>query len=582
MHEKSISYEHVISSLIDACGLIDDRKEDISIKRSFTTKQTIFSDVLFRRLLSYLSGDDEKLSVTLNNLFEILEEVMKDMCSSPQLLNINKETFDNQFKTDLLVPFIALLLFNMRFDFKETSPIYYFIDFLSKNSLNTTTPIDALSREYIKAKLKLLNIPDAIGDDFRNLIGKISLNSTLKIKTIDSKINELRTECEFISKTDNSKQITELSLVIHGIRFVLFFKDYIGDLLCCYNYARNFTKHKENAYWGELVKTAKDIVIRKNKKYKTFQEKLDEIIRKVKVFAANYYSNQEAKHNSPPDEILKYLTRSSFQRDFSLTVLDGNKHLKNSIHYNLLDVFVNIYDGEFDFAVKKINWILNELDKYPRCRLSATLSKLYIALSIKTNGLRIKNNSLDPYIYKIISTDCSRTKATYFQCVTFLNKSSLFSNNPEFYTITDSLCEWHDFIREKLKINPLQSSMYNIEFADKIESSLNKIYVSLDCRDSDLSIIDDNELKKLIKSTLTTNELLENVITFIPNFTLYFALREIGLICSGLSPRMALNSVSILKFLSEPIRSKKKLLKAIDLSEFLKDEENEKSLQEVI
>ena len=129
---KSINYEEIISVLIDACSLTDDRKENLAIKRSFTTKQGIFSSALHKRLLNYLSGNDERLDCLLDNIFETLEESMKNLCSSPHLIDMNIETYNDEFKHELITPFIALLLFNLRFDFKKTSPIYYFIDFISK------------------------------------------------------------------------------------------------------------------------------------------------------------------------------------------------------------------------------------------------------------------------------------------------------------------------------------------------------------------------------------------------------------------------------------------------------------------
>lgn len=582
MHEKSISYEHVISSLIDACGLIDDRKEDISIKRSFTTKQTIFSDVLFRRLLSYLSGDDEKLSVTLNNLFEILEEVMKDMCSSPYLLNMNKKAFDNEFKTDLLIPFTAILLFNMRFDFKVTSPIYYFIDFLSKNSLNTTTPIDALSREYIKAKLKSCNIPDIIGVDFRNFIGKISLSSALKIKTIESKIDDLRYEYKCIDKNGDLNKFTELSLAMHGIRLVLIYRDHIGDLLCCYNHAKCSTAHKEKAYWHILNEIAKAIIIKKTKKNEIYYVKFNDVINKTKEFSDKFYGNLAIKHKTFPNDILTYMMDESFNRERSSKLLIKNKHLKNSIHYNMLDAFNKIYDGDFSSAKSIMSLIVGELDKHPTYRMGSSITKLFIAILIKENGSKIKNNSLDSYIDKAISADRSRIKLTSQSEICFFNQNSPFSNNPTFYTILDSIYEWHDFIRDMLKINVMQSSAHDIEFTSKIEIALNKIYIALEQLNVSLEFIEENELRKLVQSTLTTDERLENIITFIPGLTLYFALREIGYISHALSHRMMLKSMSIYRFIDEPIDSKKKLLKAISRDDFSKDEKSEASLEEPI
>lgn len=72
MTVKSICYEDLIASLIDACDLVDNRNEKLSIKRSFTKKQYIFSNTLHERLLDYLSGNTQKLMNRLSDIFEVL------------------------------------------------------------------------------------------------------------------------------------------------------------------------------------------------------------------------------------------------------------------------------------------------------------------------------------------------------------------------------------------------------------------------------------------------------------------------------------------------------------------------------
>lgn len=128
---KSINYEEIISSLFDACDLVDDRKEQLSIKRSFTTKQDIFSDVLLNRLVSFLSGNDEQLMVQLGGVLELVEEAMKNLSSSPYLLDMEKEDYNKEFQKKLIVPFSALLLFNLIENFSTNSPIYHFINLIN-------------------------------------------------------------------------------------------------------------------------------------------------------------------------------------------------------------------------------------------------------------------------------------------------------------------------------------------------------------------------------------------------------------------------------------------------------------------
>ncbi len=147
-----------------------------------------------------------------------------------------------------------------------------------------------------------------------------------------------------------------------------------------------------------------------------------------------------------------------------------------------------------------------------------------------------------------------------------------------FYTILDSIWLWNSFINDTMEIDVVKHPTYDIEFATKIESSLKKVYRALEVKKTSLEDIEYADLKSLVDNELTSEETLETVITFIPNLSLYFALREINLISTGLSNRMLLNSESLIYFVGEHRDAKRKLLKAISYSEYCKDEENERNL----
>lgn len=571
---KSINYEEIISVLIDACSLTDDRKENLAIKRSFTTKQGIFSSALHKRLLNYLSGNDERLDCLLDNIFETLEESMKNLCSSPHLIDMNIETYNDEFKHELITPFIALLLFNLRFDFKKTSPIYYFIDFISKNLSVENYSLDALVREYIRNNLKSCDFPAEIGDDFKIFIGKISINSGLKLKTIDTKIGELRSEYDGITGGNTTFDFSELSLILHGMRLVLYFKEHINTLINHYNFAKKRIKNKESLYWNDLNKIAERIILRKrnNRFYIGFYEVID----KFEALSIKYHTNLDKKYNKHPNKILDYLMDTHLIRKaIAVKLLEEKEQLMDGIYHHMLSVFLKVQDGQFDLAIKEIDEILDKCEKYPNCRTVSFFSKIYIALYIKDNQKKIKNNTLDHYISKVISSESFKEKVTVAYGIPFLNQKSLFSSDAKFYTIFDSLSFWDEFIRETLGINVSESSKHEISFADKLEGVLRKIYVSLGSENVELSEIKDDKLIDLINSNFSTTELSENIITFIPNLSLYFALREINSICSILNSRQLLELESVERFFSESKESKKKLLKAINPTEYMKDEENE-------
>ena len=498
---NSIGYEEIISILTDACSLTDGKKENLAIKRSFTKKQDIFSNRLHGPLLDYLSGNDEELKVVLDNLFTVLEEAMKNMSSSPLLLDMDKKTYNDEFKKELITPFTALLLFNMRFDFKKTSPIFYFIDFISKNSLTENCSLDVLVREYIKHQLKLCNLQHGIGDDFRKFIGNISPNEIFKLKTANKKVAELKEEYEGTQKGNTIVDFTELSLSLHGMRLVLYFKDHINNLTYCYNHAKNRTKHKDYSYWGTLEKIAKESIIRNNNKDGRFYRKFTTIISESESLSVNYHHGLDKKYNKHPNPILDYLMNSTFSRNFSCNLLERNEQLIDSVYYHILNVYIKVYDGQFDQAKNEIYTIIDKCEKHPSFRLTSFLSKLYIALHIKDNQKEIKNNNLDCYIYKAISTERFREKITFAPQASFLNQKSPFSNDAEFYTIIDSLSIWHEFIRD-IQIDVTESPSHDISFTDKIEVTLKKIYSALDDREIELYEIKDEELNGLIKSTL--------------------------------------------------------------------------------
>ena len=567
-----------MSSLINACALSKDRKENLEIKRSFTTKQTIYSEELYAQLLDYLSGEDEKLRCAIDNLLTLFEEVMKNMSTSVTFLDMEKESYNNEFKNKLLIPFVALLLFDMRFDFKSSSPIYYFIDFISKNISSPEMTLDALIREYIRAKFKTLNIPNEFGGDFKNFIGKISLNSSLKPKTIDEKIEELKSECIHLDKSDRSHQFTELFLSLHGMRLVLHFKEHVNYLSICFKHAMTRTDLKSSIYWSKLSSIVKDAAFCKKKNQCGFSIKSNNLINETNKLSIKYHEDLAKSLGRSPCEISNYILSPTFRRDYALKLLERNKDTSNIIHLNILEAFVDIYDCNFESAKTKLYEAIVECDKYPNHRVIPLISKIYLALTIKEDGLRIKNNTLDPYIYKIISTEQSKDKLTPNCDASYLNQKSRFSNDANFYTILDSIWLWNSFINDTMEIDVVKHPAYDIEFANRIESSLKKIYRALEVKKTSLEDIECADLKSLVDSELTSEETLETVITFIPNLSLYFALREINLISAGLSNRMLLNSESILYFVGEHRDAKRKLLKAISYSEYCKDEENERNL----
>lgn len=578
MHCKSIGYETVLSSLIDACALVKDRKENLDIKRSFTTKQTIYSEEIYDRLLNYLSGEDENLENVIDNLLTLLAEIMKNMSSSSTFLDIKKEDYNDEFKKNLLIPFVAVLLFDMRFDFKESSPIHYFIDFISKNIPDPKTTLDTSIREYIRTIFKSLDIPSECGVDFKNFIGKISLNSSLKPQTIDEKVEELKSECIYLDKDSDSHPFKKLSLSLHGMRLVLYFKEYIDYLIICYKHATTRTALKNSIYWPDLNSIVKDAAFCKKRNQKGFYIKFNSLINRTNTLSIKYHDNLAKKLNKRPCEIFNYILNATFRRDYALKLLERNKDTSNIIHLNILEAFVHIYDCKFEAARIKLHEAICECDKFPPNRAIPIITKLYLALTIKEGSLRIKNNTLDPYIYKIISTEQSKDKLTSNLDAGFLNQKSQFSNDANLYTIIDSIWLWNSFINDTMEIDVIKHPAYDIEFTNKIESSLKKIYQTLDNHNTSLKDTDDSELRTMVHNALTTDELLENVITFIPNFSLYFALREINLISPALSNRMSLNSESISYFVGEHRDAKRKLLKAISYSEYCKDEENERNL----
>ena len=575
---KSISYECIISSLIDACALIDNRTDGLSIKKSFSAKQDTYSHVLYDRLLTYISGEDRNLRVVIGNFFEVLEEVMKAMGSSPLLLDMSKETYNDEFKHNLIIPFTAVLLFNMRSYFNETSPVCYIIDFISKISLTVPISLDACIREYIRASLKSCNLPGCAGTEFKDFIGKISLESTFKLQTAKIKLDELKEECECIDDKNRSIEFNKLSLSLHGMHLVLYFRDYIKELIYFYGCADKNLQPEDGRYWVFISEIVRNFVI--PGKTKICYQDLIKTTSMVEEFSDCYYKDLSRRYNKLSDDVFDYHLYLIFEGNELLSYFEDDEYFSSSIQYKILDIFRDLYNAEFDLVLDKAKVVISECEKYPPCLLVSHLASIVIALTIKARSLKIKNNSLNYYICKVISMDWPRYTLTSECDIAFTNKNSLFSNSVVFYTIITSLSYWNYSICPHIRVDAKPASLIDVEFTEKIECSLSKIYNYLDSNNLDLSLVSDNELKMIVKSTLTTSELMENIITFIPNLSLYFALREINFIFSSVSLRVMAISQAVVRFIGESSDSKKKLLKAINLSEYVKDEKNEKMLQE--
>ncbi len=590
MTEKSITYEFAISSLFDACDLVDDRKEQLSIKRSFTTKQCIFSDVLHDRVVHYLSGDDEQLIAQLSDVLELIEEAMKNLSSSPYLIDMDTSDYNNEFKSNLIVPFSALLLFNLIERISTNSPIYHFVNFINfklKNEKTDVTPLDALVREYIKSSFKNINLANKAGTEFNNFVGKISIKSSLKQKTINEKIEHLTTQHQLLNKRENERQnrqvdnkdedeLSSLSLVLQGMRLVLYFKNHIDEFSYYYLSAKNKEKHTKNEHWKSLKNLTSEIFRILKKENKKQQKRINKIIDMSENLSIRYHATLNEKHMDKSAHILHYLSNHKLDKENLIWFQKQNFKHKDSIPYHMLDVLIKIHELDFDSAEQKALRIIKKSENHPNYRMISTYTKVYISLLIKTNNINIKNNTLSSYIYKAISTERFKEKAIPSHGMSFFNKSSKFSNDAELFTIIDCLSEWNINLKGELGISIEQSEKYDINFTSNIEESLGKIYKILGDEDLAYREINAESLRKIVNSTLTKNELIENVIGFIPNMSLYFALREMTFIYSAMSNEMIMKSPSIYRFVSWPLLLKRKLLKAISPSEYIKDEKNEK------
>lgn len=139
--------------------------------------------------------------VQLGGVLELVEEAMKNLSSSPYLLDMEKEDYNKEFQKKLIVPFSALLLFNLIENFSTNSPIYHFINLInSKLETEEKTPLDVLIRNYIKAILKNKNLTTEETTEFNEFIGKISLKSALKQKTINERVEHLITQHKTLNK----------------------------------------------------------------------------------------------------------------------------------------------------------------------------------------------------------------------------------------------------------------------------------------------------------------------------------------------------------------------------------------------
>lgn len=288
-----------------------------------------------------------------------------------------------------------------------------------------------------------------------------------------------------------------------------------------------------------------------------------------------YHSNLSDKFPSKGTHILYYLTHHKFNREDSFSFQIENIKYKDSTPYCMNEALIQIHDLNFNSAATELLKIIKNSETHPNYRMISVYTKIYICLLIKTNKSNIKNNTLTPYIYKVISTEKFKETAIPSHGMSFLNKSSIFSNNVEFFTLIDCLSEWNINLKNELDIEMKKSDEYDINFTSKIENSLRKIYTALENTDLTYDEINDEDLNKIVKSTLTTNELIDSTIEFISNMSLYFSLREMAFIYPAMSDKMLIDSPSICRFVSWPLKLKRKLLKAISLSEYINDEKNE-------
>lgn len=440
---KSIDYEYCVSSLIDACSVVESRAEDIDIKKSFSTKQFIYSNILHKRLLNFLSGEDPKFKIILEKFFDILQESMKNTCSSPFLMKMQIADFNTTFRSQFIFPFLSLLLFNLRDKMPTTSPLFYFNEFISNS--NQSEPVDALVRSYLRNELLNANFTDYISRELRIFIKTISIKSSLKINKTNEFIKSF-TDLKSIDAESKNKLVL-FSIKLYSMRLVLFFKEHISIIKIHYEHARDRDVPKDIWFWEFFEKLLNTVI--SNDLLFRLNNVTDFILPTLNKLSVQFYNNVSRKYNIDIDHEMISIIEEKFYREDVVKQLDKNKSAKKSVYEDMLYFYLKVYDGCFDEAITHAKKIIKDTEVYPKCRMISTLSKLILALVIKTNGSTIKNNTLDPHVYRIISSDIFRERLHVQLNAAFINQESSFFNDVYAYTIIDSLMEWNVFISEK-------------------------------------------------------------------------------------------------------------------------------------
>lgn len=573
MTTKSIDYEVFVSSLIDVFAVSNSRNEDIDIKRSFSTKQIIYSNILHDRLLSFISGDDYEFKIILEKLFDIIQESMKTICSSPFILKMEILDFNKIFREQFVFPFIGLLFFYFRDKIPVTSPLFYFNEFIENN--NGDGSVDAIVRSYLKGSILNADLSNIERKDVNFFINTITINSSLKInktkELINSLINPSSNNCEL------KNTLSTLSLRLYAMRIVLVYKEYIHDIKKHHEYAKNNSR-PENVWYWDVLKLILSTVFSNNLLLRLHSIN-NNILPHINRLSIMFYNQILSRFKIDVDRDVISLINGNINREDIVKLLSKSKFQNKDVYNDILCFYLKIYDGCFGDAIIQAEKIIKDNEVFPKCRLTSNLSKIVLALVVKVNGSKIKNNGLERYVYRIISSDIFRLQFHSELNSAFMNIELSCFNDAYTYTIIDSLMEWKSLINEKLQIEPSVVASFDIVYLDKTESILNKIYCELDNQGVCLSSINETSLREILRKCISHNERTGNLISFMPKMNLYFILRDLSFIMKGVGSMGIYNLPCIIKFICDEFsESKRKLLKVIDADQFKIDEENELSL----
>lgn len=591
-HVKTYSYSNIVDAFCNVLDLYErgDRSTKIESKLSFDTKQNVYTEKLFERLMEELYLEKDKAKNVFDGATIYCELLVQYIYSIPVTYAISKNDLHIKFKNIITPPVLAIIAFEL-INIEKDNVFYKTLDEI----LTSFSSDEKTLTRLIKTKLKAIVLSrrnDYIEySPLLDFVENIKANSRPRRDTINQKTDILIRGKDHLSQ-DCLVEHNDIKKQYHCCMNILRFDaetSLFGALAKCYQQiTSNHKAIKDNALSvnninvSQVISTIRSLggghqnaitLVQSHGISNPFMLNIAQLIpHQINPLLEVIYSDLPEVKNQK----FKSLTTTLWQALGYVTHKGAER-----LPYIDLQSTLERYQA-FDDEIAPLILIVKACGKIQDNSLSEAIDILYsndaICLdtvspellhltAIMCIGCRIKEGknthlSFEPLINIILGTQPLYTSSYVddkgmlgLEFVSFIDKyynATLLRSVYHYNTIIyRCLCTHQDYPQQAVynALDTLESTIKKLSYYSKASN-----YIGL---------------KKFINKKLTKRDTEDNLISFLLNSTLYNCIQELNGICTYLIPDGELHPAIIDLMINIDFR--KAILKALDLKRFNRD-----------